>query len=53
MSPLSPELRVSVNMALVDSGSSDCELREGFLETWQIPHCNDGQDCNSSTLFEW
>lgn len=35
LSPLSPELKVSVNMALVDSGSSDCELRQGFLEAGQ------------------
>lgn len=35
LSPLSPGLHVSVNMALVDSGSSDCELRQGFLEAGQ------------------
>ncbi|CAE8584076.1 unnamed protein product, partial [Polarella glacialis] len=30
-SPLSPEKRVVVEHALVDTGSSDCEIREGLL----------------------
>ncbi|CAJ1359133.1 unnamed protein product, partial [Effrenium voratum] len=32
LSPLAPEKRVVVPMALVDTGSSDCELRQGLLD---------------------